>query len=229
MSWSVNDIYQLSLKLTRKNQAGGISASDLFYMWNTEQNMYHQDIVGRWQARANGKQGANTGLIQNETIMGELAIFTIPAILTITAAEVTKPDDFIFRMAARINNKKVTFINPDQKSSVNESVIDPPSTTDNCYYGIEYEDYYYLLPTTLPTASITTMELDYVASCNDIKWGYTFDGNGRQVYNSGTSIQPKWNTSTIITITKRALTNFGISFKDQDFLNYGRTAQATGD
>jgi hypothetical protein len=229
MRWNVNDIYQLYLKLSKKNQAGGISATDLFYYWNTEQNMYHQDIVGRWQARANGKTGINTGLIQNETILSDLAIFTIPASLTIIAAKATKPDDFIFRMAARINSKKVTFINPDQKASVSDSVIDPPSTTDNCYYGIEYEDYCSLLPATLPTVSITTMELDYVAACNDVKWGYTFDANDRQVYNPGTSVQPKWNTPTIITITKRALTNLGVSFKDQDFLNFGRTAQASGD
>lgn len=224
MSWSVDNIYQLYLKLAKKNQSGGISATELFYFWNTEQNMYHQDIVGRWQARANGKQGANTGLIQNETILTELAPFTIPATLTISGGNADKPSDFIFRLGCRINGYLVQFLNHDQVPSANHSVIDPPNVTDNAYYGLEYEDYYSFLPNT-----VTTATLDYVAACNDVKWGFTYDADDRQVYNPGTSVQPKWSTPTIITITKRALANLGVSFKDQDFLNFGRTAQATGD
>lgn len=229
MAWSVNDIYELTKKLMRKNQAGSVSASDLFYMWNTEQNMYYSDIVGRWQARANGKQGANTGLIENETILTDLAPFTIPVTLTVTNGVATKPSDFIYRLALRIvvegsdNGVDAFKINHNQIANVNASVIDPPSVPNNKYYFVEYEDYYKFLPTT-----VTLAELDYLASCTDIKWGFTLDANNRQVYNSGTSVQPKWDTPTIIEITKRVLTNFGVSFKDQDFLNYGRTAQATG-
>lgn len=223
MSWSVNDIYELTKKLTKKNQAGGISSTDLFYHWNAEQNMYWQDIVGRWQARANGKQGANTGLIQNEIILSELADFTIPTTLTITAGQANKPDDFIYRLSCRINDKQVTFINPDQIPAVKASVIDPPSVTNNCYYGLEYEDYYSFLPNTVTTAS-----LDYLASCTDIKWGFTFDVNGRQVYNPGTSVQPKWKTPVIIEITKRCLATLGVAFKDGDFTQSGRKTQDTG-
>lgn len=229
MSWSVDYIYNLYKRLAKKNQAGGISANDFFYYWNTEQNMYHQDIVGRWQARANGKQGANTGLIENETILSELAPFTIASDLTITSGNADKPSDFIFRVGLRINGYDAFKINHNQIATVNHSVIDPPSVTNNTFYFIEYEDYYYFLPHTLPTVAITTAQLDYIAACNDVKWGFTYDSSGRQVYNSGTSVQPKWNTPTIITITKRALTNLGVAFKDNDFLNFGRTAQATGD
>lgn len=224
MSWTVDDIMKLTKFLSRKNQAGSISATDLFYSWNTEQNMYHSDIVGRWQARANGKQGANTGLILNERILEELSPFTITETLTISSGQTTKPDDFNFRLAARIGGVKVTFINQGQIAEVNKSVIDPPSITDECYYATEYEDYYSFLPNT-----VTSVVLDYVANPRDIKWGFSYDADNRQVYNSATSVQPQWNNTTIIEITKRALTNLGVSFKDQDFLNYGRTAQATGD
>jgi len=229
MSWNVNDIYQLYLKLAKKNQAGGISANDFFYYWNTEQNMYHQDIIGRWQARANGKQGQNTGLIENETILSELAPFTIPIDLTITGGNADKPSDFIYRVGMRVNGYDAFKINHNQIANVNNSVIDAPSTANNKFYFTEYEDYFYFLPRTLPTVAITTAQLDYVAACNDVKWGFTYDTNDRQVYNAGTSIQPKWATPTLITITKRALTQLGVSLKDSDFLNYGRAAQATGD
>lgn len=211
------------LKLVKKNQSGGVSATDLFYYWNTEQNMYHADIVGRWQARSNGKTGANTGLIQNETILADLAPFTIPYDITITGGDGLKPEDFIFRLNCRINESNVTFINHDQLAAVLKSVIDPPSIDTDTYYAIEYGDYYKFFPSDIEEAS-----MNYVASCNDIKWGFTFDAQGRQVYNPGTSVQPKWSTPTIIEITKRCLANFGVAVKDSDFTNAGRSAQATG-
>ncbi len=223
MRWNVNDILELTKKLTRKNQAGSISATDLFYMWNSEQAMYYQDIVGRWQAKADGKSGINTGLILNEISLTELAPFTIPVTLNIAGGVSDKPEDFEYRIALRINGKKVWFIRPDQIASVNDSVIDPPSIPNNQYYATEYEDYYSFLPTTVTSAS-----LDYLASPTDIKWAFTFDAQNRQVYNPGLSVQPKWANTTIIEITKRTLTNFGISWKDADFANAGKSAQLTG-
>lgn len=224
MAWTSDNIMELFKFLTRKNQSGSISSTDFFYAWNTEQSSYHQDIVGRWQARANGKQGMNTGLIQDQTIMTELAPFTIPKELPITSGKVVKPNDFIYTAALRINGVKVWKLNPDQLDQANASVIDPPSTSANKYYYTEYQDYFYLLP-----QSVTgNLSLDYIAEPTPIKWGYTFDNQGRQVYDPATSVQPKWDTNVIITITKRALTNLGVSYKDADFSNYGRNAQLTG-
>ncbi len=225
MAWSTNDLMNFFRFHLRKNQAGGISATDLFYAWNTEQAMYHNDIVGRWQKGNIAKTGINTGLIQNETVRTELAPFTISALIAISGGNLTKPSGFIYTMDLRKDEVSFEPITPDQRSSVNASVIDPPSAADEKYYYTEYEDYYYLLPHTL-TGSIT---LDYVAAATDIVWGYTFDADGRQVYDAGTSVQPQWLQNTIVTICKRALTSFGISFKDQDFTNFGRTAQSTGD
>ncbi len=223
MKWSVDNIMKFTEKLTRKNQSGSISAGDLFYMWNSEQNMYWQDVVGRWQARANGKSGANTGLILNEVSLTDLAIFTIPVTLTVANGVADKPEDFEYRIALRVNGYKCWFIRPDQIASVNGSVIDSPSVPNNQYYATEYEDYYSFLPNT-----ITEAELDYIASPTDIVWAFTFDPEGRQIYNPGLSVQPKWSNSTVIEITKRALNNFGISWKDNDFVNAGKSAQATG-
>jgi len=224
MSWSVNDIMNFYKFQLRKNQAGSISATDLFYAWNPEQYMYHNDIVGRWQKNSNNKTGMNIGLIQNETILTDLAPFTITTPIAISSGNAPKPTGFIYTADLRRNGKKITHITPDQISEVNESVIDPPSEADTTYYYTEYEGYYYLLPNNM-TGNVT---LDYVAACTDIVWGYTFDGNGRQVYNPATSVQPQWNQNTIIEITKRVLTSFGISFKDKDFEEAGRSAQNTG-
>ncbi len=225
MAWTTNDIMILVGKLVRKNQAGSISADDLFYHWNAEQNMYYQDVVGRWQARANGKSGLNTGLILNETSLSDLAPFTISVTLNVASGQATKPSDFEFRISLRVGGKKVFFIRPDQIPYVNDSVIDAPSVANSKYYATEYEDYYSFLP----ASGFSSVVLDYIASPTDIKWAYTYDAEDRQVYNEGQSVNPKWSQATIITITKRTLNTLGVSWKDADFAQAGKSAQMTGE
>jgi hypothetical protein len=222
MNWDTNDIMLLLEKLTKKNQSSSISSEDLFYYWNSEQTMYWQDIVGRWQARSNGKTGGNTGLALNETILTDLAPFTIPVDLTVTGGNADKPDDFEYRISLTVGGYKCWFIRPDQVPYVKDSVIDPPSL-NNQFYATEYEGYYSFLP-----SSIQAAHLDYIASTTDIKWAYSFDDDGRQIYNPGLSVQPKWKKSTIIEITQRTLKKLGVAWKDADFTNAGNSAQLTG-
>lgn len=305
MTWSVNDIYNLILFLTKKNQSTSISSKELFYAWNSEQNAYFQDLLGRWQSRSNGKSGANTGLILNETILTKLTPFTVHLSINITAHKVTKPINFVYELGLRINGYAVNKIHHNQIFAVNKSVIDPPSVSANKFYAVEYEDYYDLLPTTLPVSGAIAVDLDYISLPQDIVWAYTFDSDDRQVYSpssitgvnviyggvgyttptitfsapasggvqaTGTltvvggvitkvvmtnigqgyagltptftitgssttpanlsspivSVQPQWLQSDIIEITKRTLTSFGVSYKDNDFENFGKTTQATG-
>lgn len=225
MRWNVNNIMSLTKDLTKKNQSGSISAINLFNFWNSEQMMYFQDVVGRWQAKSVGKSGINTGLILNEISLTQLSPFIIPYDLTISNGFADRPDDYEYRISIRVSEiYKCTIIRPDQIPSVQQSVIDPPSVLNNKYYAIEYEDKYSFLPNT-----ITEATLDYIATPRDIVWGFTFDNEGRQIYNPGSSVQPQWSNVTIVEITKRTLTALGVSWKDQDFVNAGRIAQTTGD
>lgn len=224
MSWNVNQIYEELKFLMRKSQTANITATNLFYAFNLEQNMYFQDIVGRWEAKGNGKQGINSGLVRDELILTDLAPFTISATLAITAGEVAKPSDFVYTNNLSYNGIRISHVTNGQIPSVAKSVIDPPSLTDQSYYYTEYTNKYHLLPTTI-TGNI---QLDYIASPTDVVWNYTFDGAGRQVYNPTGSVQPQWNQSTLLVIIKRTLTNFGVSYKDGDFTNFGRNAQMSG-
>ena len=228
-TWSVDNIYKLFRFLLRENQSGSISTTDFFNAWNTEQNAYFSDLMGKWQKMNNGKTGNNTGLILNETIMTQLAPFTIPGSVAISSGSATKPDDFIYGLARRLELNSVEYlvtkINHGQKWYVNNDVIDPPSVTDGTYYIIEYEDYYDILP----TSATGNLQLDYVAQPVDVVWGYTWDAQNRKVYNAGLSIQPQWQQMTVIEITKRALTNFGVSYHDKDFTNFGAKNTVTGD
>jgi hypothetical protein len=229
MALSVDYIYKFALDLIKKNQAGSLKASSFQYQWNDAQATYQDDLLGRFQLRSNGKSGNNTGLIENETILQKLSPFIKPTDLTIISGNADKPTDIVYRVGLRINGVDAFKINHNQIATVNASVIDTPSTTTDTYYFVEYEDYYYFLPRTLPTVAITTAQLDYIKTPENIIWGYTFDANGRQVYNPGTSVQPLWDNSSCREITKRMLTNLGVSFKDNDFQNFGQKVQLTGE
>lgn len=233
MAWSVNDIYLLLQKLTRTAQSGRITATDLFYHWNAEQHSYYQDLVGRWEARGNGKPGPNTGLSLNEIVQGELAPFVKNSSLTISAGAITKPTDYKIKLAARLNNKDIDFILHSQIASANASVIDPPSATDNKYYATEYATAFKILPST----ATGNVDFDYLAVPTDVVWAYTLDGSNRQVYSAAAggsvvpttgSVQPQWKTPEIVTITKRVLKSLGVAFKENDFVNAGQSAQITG-
>lgn len=225
MAWNVDTIYGFMKWLSRKNQSGGIRAGDFFFAWNSEQYSYHEDLLGRWQNRSNGKSGANTGLILNETIMTKLAPFTINSAITIVDGTVTKPDNFIYTLALRKGGYKIYQVDHSKLWAVLEDVIDPPSISNNSYYYTEYENYYSLLP----SAVTGEVSLDYIASCNDVSWAYILDDDERQIYDAANSVQPLWNQNTIVEITKRALKSLGVSFKDADFQNYGQSNITTGD
>lgn len=229
MALSVDYLYNFALKLIKKNQSGGLASTEFTYHWNDAQGSYQDDLLGRFQMRSNGKSGLNTGLIENETILQKLSPFTKPTNLTITAGNADKPIDFVYRLAMRVNGVDAYKIHHNQIANVNASVIDAPSTTTDTYYFVEYEDYFYFLPRTLPTVAITTAQLDYIKTPDNVIWGFTFDANSRQVYNPGTSVQPLWDTNSCREITKRMLTNIGVSFKDADFQNFGQKVQLTGE
>lgn len=224
MALSVNYIYEFVLKLIRKNQSGSLTSVEFAYHWNDAQGSYQDDLLGRFQARNNGKEGPNTGLIENETILTKLTPFTIPTTLTITAGQAVKPTDFIYTLALRINNAKVFQVDKDQIWSMLDDVIDPPSVAEDNYYYAEYLNYYKFYPNT-----VTEVELDYIATPVDVLWNYTFDSNQRQVYSVSGSVQPVWDNNSCREISKRMLTNLGVTFKDADFMNFGKSVQLTGE
>lgn len=224
MALSVDYIYQFSLRLIKKNQAGGLASTEFAYHWNDAQATYMDDLLGRFQARNNGKEGANTGLIENETILTKLNPFSIPTTLTITAGLATKPANFIYTLAIRINNAKAFQVDRDEIWAMLDDVIDPPSVSANSYYYAEYGNDYKFYPNT-----VTSAELDYIVAPTDVFWNWTPDGQGRQVYTASGSVDPVWDNNSCREITKRMLTNLGVSFKDQDLSNFGKSVVLTGE
>jgi hypothetical protein len=222
MALSVDFLYQYTLNLMKKNQAGPVTSIVWARHWNDAQTAYQDDLLGRFQNRSNGKTGVNTGLILNKTILQKLTPFTKKAAITIVAGDGNKPTGFIYELALRVNGKEVRHIEHDQIATVNDNEIDPPSVSENAYYVVAYEGYYSFLP-----ATVTAATLDYIVAPTDVVWGFTIVAN-RQVYNAGTSVQPQWDNNSCREITRRVLDTLGVSFKDSDFANFGNRVVNTG-
>lgn len=219
----MDTIYGYVRFLIRKNQSGSISSTEFFYAWNSQQTQYFKDLKGRFQARNTGKEGGNTGLIENETIETILSPFTKKAAIVIAAGIGPKPADFSYLLALRINGHEVKHINKNQIATVNDNAIDAPSEITNSYYYTPYGGNYSFLPNT-----VTAAEMDYLAMPVDVVWAYSIDGAGRQIYNSVGSTQPQWSQDDIIEITNRTLKAFGVSYKDGDLAQYGSSVINTG-
>ena len=222
MALSVDYLYNFTLSLIRKNMSGALGNEDFERFWNDEQYAYMSALLGRFQAENNSKTGANTGLIQDETIMQKISPFIKK--VTIIGGVTNMPSDLLYRLSLMVGNYNCYKTNFNQRSSVINSVIDPPSVTANNYYFFEYSNQYEILP-----SSVASAQLDYVFSPEPIKWGFTWDDDNRQVYNVGLSKQPLWDTISCLEITKRGLKNIGVSYKDQDFENFGQNAITTGE
>ncbi len=224
MALSVDYKYTFLKDLIRKNQSGGLGSEEYEQFFNAEQRNYMDDLLGRFQARNNGKEAANTGLIENQTILQKLTPFIKSTAISVIAGTATNPSDFIYRLSLMVGNYNCIKINYDQRDSCINSLLIAPSAASNKYYFLEYQNYYQVLPSA--TASIN---LDYVSDITDIVWGFTYDGAGRQVYSSGTSTQSLWDAHSDMEICKRVLKSLGVSFKDGDFSNFGSSVIQTGD
>lgn len=225
MALSVDYVYKFALNLIRKNQSSGLVSTEFAYHWNAAQSAYQSDLMGRFQPRGIGKVGANTGLIENETILTKLTPFIMGLVnQTVTAGQYTKPTDFLYTLAMRINGAAVFEVNHDEVWSLNDDVIDPPSIPDNSYYYTEYQNYYSISP-----ATVALLDLDYIQAPTDVFWNYNLDANNRQVYNATGSTQPQWDNNSCREITMRMLKTIGVAFKDRDFEQFGQSVQTTGE
>lgn len=222
---NVDYLYKYSLELVGKNQAGGLEDLRFARLWNGESSALFQDLLGRFNRVNNGKEGLQTGLIENETILQKLSGFTKtnPAI-TVTSGLAAKPSDFAYRLAIRVGDIDAIKINHDQIASVVGDVLgDAPSTTNGKYYYAEYEGNFKVLPIT--TAAIV---LDYISYPVDVVWGFTRDINNRKVYNAGTSVQPVWKDAECREITERMMKKLGVPLKDGDLQRFGQSVIESG-
>lgn len=220
---NVNDLYRITRGFINKNQAGGLNVSDFQDTFNTAQDQYFSDLVGRFQQYQNGRSIPRVGIADNETVTTKLSPFIENASVALSGGVGVKPDGFIRLLAMRYGTTKVFRVEHDKKWSAESSYIDPPSAT-NVYYT-EYSTFWSILP----TSGVSSVTIDYLRKPARIVWNYSTDADGRYVYQSSGSVDPEWDDISTLEIATRCMKILGVHFKDADFMNYGQSVLNNGE
>jgi len=227
----VNEIYTLIQFIVNKNQQGFVNPSQFNLSINQGQKSYASYLLGSFQSYTPGRPAAKVELGQNSVVRQRLAPIIVEDNLTIdTTGFSPYPDEYLQTDAMRTTGfQRVRFVQQDSLYSYYNSTIDPVSS--NPIYLIE-ESGFRFYPVSLGTA-----EISYVKNPPDMKWGYTLDANNRPVYNptvynattnpSG-SIQPVWDTASILDIISRALAIIGVNLQSQVVEQYALDIKRNG-
>jgi hypothetical protein len=217
---TVDDVYQSMLKTARKNQSGFLSRTDFEKFYNLAQYQYFNDLKGRFQRST----VATGGTFNDETITTKLSPFvTTNATVIVSAGVAFKPSNFVRLQAMRtVSGKMIQLVSYDKLASRINSAIDPLTTEAPVY--IQSASSWLMFPNT-----VSSVVVDYLRLPIKVVWGFTVNGQGREVYNPVTSINPEWLDDDAQEIAIRALKLFGVSIKDGELIGLGEQTNVKGE
>ena len=220
---SVDEVKRLMEYIINKNQNGNFTRSDFFDVINQSQRQYQSWLLGSFQTYTPGRPIAKVELGQNSVVRQRLSPTIYRVVLTIDGSgNAPYPADYIQTdsMYMTTGNKRIRNVQQNALDSNINSVIDPVAT--NPIYLIE-DTRFQFYPVTLVNSKLT-----YVGDAPDIVWGFTLDGNGREIYNEGTSVQPVWDDIALADIIDRALKMTGVNFQNGAVVQYANELKSSG-
>ena len=220
---TVDDCYRILRLITRKNKLGSLNPQDFQDAFNTAQRNYYDLLVGRIEQYRYDKAVPRIGLSMTDNVVSRLTPFLYSSTVTVTSGVATKPTGFNKLVGMYTpNNWRVYRVEEDRFAERIQDSIDPVDEY-NAFF-VEENGSWNIYPTNL--ASIT---VKYLKVPTPIVWGYTLDGSGRPVYNSGTSVQPVWYDNDIDEILGRAAKIIGVSIKEPVLQQFGQSVINTGE
>lgn len=220
---TVDELYKLVQYATGKNTMQGFVTSDDFNrIINVGMRSYIAYLLGNFQTYAPGRAIAKVELGMNSVIRQRMVKAIKKVTLTIDGSgNVNYPSDYLQADAMLTSdNKRVRYVQQDSLYSYLDSGIDPVAT--NPIYLIEDVKFQFY-PITLGSA-----KLSYIANPPSIKWAFTLDGNGRQVYDAGNSVQPVFDDLGILEIATRALKVIGVNLMLPVVQQYAKDIETNG-
>lgn len=190
---------------------------------NQAQLGYMSFLLGTLQAYIPGRPIARVELGQNSIVRDRLAPSIYNYNLSVDSTGFSPyPGDYLQAdaMWSMYGYQRIRWIDQDRWWLVYNSVIDPVAT--NPVYL--YEDTGFRFA----PESIGAAKLSYVRNPPNIVWGYTLDGDGIEVYDPNTSVDPIWDNLSILDIISRALRFVGVNLQAPDISQYANEIKATG-
>ena len=225
----INQVYEIMKYAIRKNQNGNLNPDSFNLCINQGQWSYMDYLLGEFQKYTPGRPFADVEFGQNEDVRQRLSPF-IPPPVTLTIdinGNAPYPARYVGSDAMNygIYKRRVKFIQQDRLDSHLNSYIDPIAS--NPVYLIQSEETapvgFQFYPTNLGAAS-----LSYIKQPDELKWGYTLDTHGRPVYNSATSVQPKWLDLDMLEVIVRALAIVGVNLQLNVVEQYSQVIKTGG-
>jgi hypothetical protein len=221
---TIDYAYQFLQFLSRKNQTGTIQPAEFQFAINSGSRGNFDFLIGRVEQFQYSVNLPRVALGMSTKIAEDLAPFKITGtIISVTYTIATYPADF-YKLALMmdLNNKKIERIDDTRIPSRLNSVIDPFSESGKSFYT-EADTGWKIY------GIATSIYVNYYRLPIDMVWGYTLDGQGRPVYDAGTSVQPEWSDAAMEEVLGRAAKILGISFEARNLVEYGEHVIQTGE
>lgn len=220
---NVNDMYRICQYAINKAQNGYLTSSEFNLLVNQAQTSYADYLLGEFQQYQYGRAQARIDYNQNSNIRQRLSPLIYGYTLSIDGTGFASyPGDYVQTDAIWNPNgiSRYRYVKQDSLFSYYNSKIDPIAT--NPIYLIEQTGFRFF------PANVSGARLTYVKNPPTITWGYTLDGNGREVYSDGASKQPVWSDVDLLEIIARVLKLVGVNLKDGMVAQYANQVTQMG-
>ena len=212
---TVDFVYRLVKFICNKNQQGYIAPDEFNVIINQAQYSYLDFLLGSFEQYTPGRPIARVELGMNEDVRQRLTAFIDPpSTLTIDGTGLAPyPADYQQTDAMYTTTMgRIRYVEQDRLYGFLDDPIDPVAT--NPIYLINSAGFQFY-PITLGSALIS-----FVKTPPTIVWGSTPDGNGRPIYDPGTSTDPQWYDLDFFEVTARALRMIGVNLQSAAVAQY---------
>lgn len=216
-------MYRICQYAINKAQNGYLTSSEFNLLVNQAQTSYADYLLGEFQQYQYGRAQARIDYNQNSNIRQRLSPLIYGYTLSIDGTGFASyPGDYVQTDAIWNPNgiSRYRYVKQDSLFSYYNSKIDPIAT--NPIYLIEQTGFRFF------PANVSGARLTYVKNPPTITWGYTIDGNGREVYSAGASQQPVWSDVDLLEIIARVLKLVGVNLKDGMVAQYANQVTQMG-
>lgn len=204
---------------------GDITPQEFNDVINTAQRSFQSYLIGELQQYQYGHAQARIQYSQNETSRQKITplIYSGFALTINSSGNANYPADYCVTdsMLTTTGNSRIRYCKQENLYSTVNSVIDPVAS--NPIFLIE-KDKFQFYPITQASA-----RLNYIRNCPNIVWGYTIDGNGREVYNQASSTDPVWQDLDMLEIIVRALAIIGCNLQLGVVSQYANDIKKSGE
>lgn len=208
---------------------GNLNPSDFNNLAAMSEFEFLDYLLGEFQSYQGGRPVPKVQFGMNESVRQRLTPFIKP-VVSLTA-DITGfaayPGDYQQMDAMYDSNmNRIRYVPQHKLYSYLGSVIDPVST--NPIYLIENNGFRFYPNTNYNGVASPQALLSYVSTPVTMVFGFTLDGNGRYVYNPGTSTNPSWYDVDMSEIIARILRKCGVNLQNQDVDRYAQEIKVQG-